>query len=348
MDKNYKIVEIPEVRCHQKLLKVLLDSLTSKGQCKIKSTWSFSNACVLQPSFRKADAWSPLVLSTPWRSFSGIDQLLLLPTTMLLLHNASSALETQEVVDVQAVEHRCVSKTAPTLSNCTRRSSVSCWAGGRLDLEHELLEVQARRDRKTQGAWCPQAAHAQRSRRQCLATDRSVLSLKNHWSLLSWTLIILLIRPVDGPRRRAQEEPGRMVDVPEGGRWRREDCSTGCWRRSRPQAHRNTQHKQRQLQLQEGLSKVRTQWNQCIIKLNLSSGAGSFILAFPLQVTVVLLMHDTLVSELNDGNLATQWHYFSLRFKSLSRNCQQGFKFWMKGTNNLRAIMWTFDQLCQK
>ena len=38
MDKNYKIVEIPEVRCHQKLLKVLLDSLTSKGQCKIKST----------------------------------------------------------------------------------------------------------------------------------------------------------------------------------------------------------------------------------------------------------------------------------------------------------------------
>ena len=167
-------------------------------------------------------------------------------------------------------------------------------------------------------------------------------------NLLFEMIFIFPLRPVDGPRRRAQEEPGRMVDVPEGGRWRREDCSTGCWRRSRPQAHRNTQHKQRQLQLQEGLSKVRTQWNQCIIKLNLSSGAGSFILAFPLQVTVVLLMHDTLVSELNDGNLATQWHYFSLRFKSLSRNCQQGFKFWMKGTNNLRAIMWTFDQLCQK
>ena len=80
----------------------------------------------LQPSFRKADAWWPLVLSTPWRSFSGIDQLLLPPTMMLLLHNASSALETREVVVVQAVERRCVSKTAPTPSNCTRRSSVSC------------------------------------------------------------------------------------------------------------------------------------------------------------------------------------------------------------------------------
>ena len=37
-------------------------------------------------------------------------------------------------------------------------------------------------------------------------------------NLLFEMIIIFPLRPVDGPRRRAQEEPRRMVDVPEGGR----------------------------------------------------------------------------------------------------------------------------------
>ena len=128
MDKNYKIVEIPEVKSHHPLLVQVITECSSRIYFFIIQ---FNNAAAMdtyiKSLYRRVAVWWQRVHLTLWRSFFGIvQQSLLLTMTPLLC--ALSALETLEAASAKAVERLSVSRTAPTLGD-NMRWSVSCLAG---------------------------------------------------------------------------------------------------------------------------------------------------------------------------------------------------------------------------
>ena len=220
MDKNYKIVEIPEVKFHHPLLVQVVTECSSRNYFFVIQ---FNNAAIdtyINFLYRRVVVWWQRVHSTLWRSFFGIVQQSLL-LIMTPLHCALSALETLEAASAKAVERLSVSKTAPMLGD-NMRWSVSCLAGDQQATSKFYKKLMFR--------------IGEDGRQKVVGVLRLLLLRdqgSNIWQQIGERMHLhrnknLLNRPAYGPRGRTTEKSRGMGDVPDGGGRRDPLCPTRC------------------------------------------------------------------------------------------------------------------------